>query len=113
MNGFMYTNHAVDRFKERFPALMEKGVHVKVTLHRLMQSATRERASSNDSRRLVYMMEKYGDWNFDYFVSGDVVFVAREDRVVTVIDRHDGGMKKLLGSNKPNYKKRPPAEMAW
>lgn len=96
--NFDYSKHAVDRLKERFPNLLEANVHPKVVLHRLMSSATRERSFMNDTRRIVWMLEKYGDWNYDYYVNGDVVFVTREGMVVTLINRGDMGMTKLLGS---------------
>ena len=68
MDSFGYTNHAVERFVERFPDLLQAGVAPKVSLHRAMQGASHERGFMNDSRRIVWMLEKYGDFNFEYYL---------------------------------------------
>jgi hypothetical protein len=110
MNGFFYTNHAVERFSQRFPELLVEGVSPKVCLHRAFQGATLERGFMNDSRRIVWMLENYGDFNFDYYVKGDVVFVTRDERVITVINRNDTGMQKLFGpTHQPRFRKRATA----
>lgn len=97
MDAFTYTNHAVDRFKERFPHLQVKGQSPLVTFHRVFTGAKLDRSFLNDTKRLVYMMEKYGDYDQNYYVNGDIVFVTKQRTVITVMDRHDGYMKKLFG----------------
>lgn len=107
MTEFNYSKHAVERLKERFPHLLQPGMPPKVILHRLMSKATRERGFMNDTRRIVWMLEKYGDWNYDYYVNGDVVLLTREGVVITLINRGDMGMSKLLGAKaQPRFRKK-------
>jgi hypothetical protein len=97
MESLHYTKHAVDRFIERFPELIQAGVSAKVCLHRAFQGASLERGFMNDARFIVMMLEKYNDFNYDYYVKGDIVFACREGSVLTVMNRGDFGMQKLLG----------------
>lgn len=97
MDGFDYSKHAVERFTERFPESVPVGVPAKVAMHRAFQGATLERGFMNDTRRLVHMLEKYGDFNFDYFLKENMVFVTRDGVVITVMNREDMGMQKMFG----------------
>ena len=107
MAGMGYTNHAVARFVERFPERLEAGVAPKVCLHRTFQGASLERGFLNDTRRIVWMIEKYGDFNYDYYVKDKMVFVTSNDSVITVIHRDDMGMQRLLGSkDQPRFRKK-------
>lgn len=102
-----YTNHAVDRFVERFPELLEAGVHPKVCIHRAFQGASLERGFMNDTRRIVWMLEKYGDFNYDYYVKGNIVFVTRDGTVITVMNRNDVGMQNMFGpTSQPRFRKK-------
>lgn len=107
MESLDYTKHAVDRFIERFPERIQAGVSAKVCLHRAMQGATLERGFMNDSRRIVWMLDKYGDFNYDYYVKEDMVFACREGRVLTVMNRDDFGMQKMFGPrSQPRFRKK-------
>ena len=107
MDGFGYTNHAVERFIERFPERLEAGVAPKVSLHRAMQGASLERGFMNDTRRIVWMLEKYGDFNFDYYLKEDMVFVTRDGSVITVMHRDDMGMQKMFGpKSQPRFRRK-------
>jgi hypothetical protein len=97
-----YTRHAVERFEERFPELKDEGVHAKVALHRAFQGATRDRSFLNDTRRIAFMVDKYGDFNYDFYIKGKVVFVVRDERCITVIHRDDTGMTKMFGTSSPS-----------
>ena len=107
MQGYTYTKHAVQRFTQRFPHLVEKGTAPIVCLHRAFQDARPDRSFLNNSRRIVWMVENYGDFNFDYFINGEVVFVARDQTLITVIHRDDDGMQRLFGSKEqPRFRKK-------
>lgn len=93
-----YTKHAVERLKERFPDRLEEGVHPLVMMNRLFSKATRDRSFINNSKMIVKMLMEKGDFNYDYYVNGDIVFVVTNDTVVTVIDRGDSGMRNVLGA---------------
>lgn len=97
-----YSKHAQERLAERFPEMMEPGVAPVVCIHRAFQGAKLERGFLNDTRRIVWMLEKYGDFNYNYYVKGDIVFVTRDEVVVTVINRNDMGMQKMLGPTSHN-----------
>lgn len=107
MSEFHYTKHAVERFVERFPERLEAGVPPKVSLHRALQGASLERGYMNDTRRIVWMMEKYGDFNFDYYLKEDMVFVTRDGNVITVMHRDDMGMQRMFGDKaQPRFRKK-------
>lgn len=102
-----YTAHAVMRFAERFPELIEKGVSPRVALHRAFQGATIDRGFMNNTARIVWMLEKYGDFNYDYYLKDKIVFLTKNDVVITVLNRHDSGMLKLFGpASQPRYRKK-------
>jgi hypothetical protein len=102
-----YTSHAVERFVERFPERLEAGVAPKVCLHRAFQGASLERGFMNDTRRIVWMLEKYGDFNYDYYIKDKMVFVTREGALITVMHRDDVGMQKLFGpKSQPRFRKK-------
>lgn len=98
MDAFDYSRHAVERFEQRFPEHIESGVPTRVALHRAFQGAKLERGFMNDTSRLVYMLEKYGDFNFDYYLNDEMVFVTRDGVVITVMNRDDMGMQRMFGS---------------
>ena len=104
--GMRYTAHAVQRFVERFPERLESGVAPKVCLHRAFQGASLERGFLNDTRRLVYMMDKYGDFNFDFYIKDDIVFVVRDDTLITVISRDGMGVTQMFGGQQTRYKRK-------
>lgn len=107
MDSMGYTTHAVERFVERFPDRLEAGVPPKVSLHRAFQGASLERGFMNDSRRIVWMLEKYGDFNYNYYVKDEIVFVTREGSCITVMHRDDMGMQRMLGpKHQPRFRKK-------
>ena len=107
MEAMGYTNHAVERFVQRFPERLEAGVAPKVCLHRAFQGASLERGFMNDTRRIVWMLEKYGDFNFDYYLKDKMVFVTRDGSVITVMHRDDMGMQKMFGPKaQPRFRKK-------
>lgn len=100
------SDHAAERFKERFPELIDFG-DTKARITYLMQGATLERGFLNDTRLIVWMLEKYGDFNFDYYMKSKIVFVTRGGVVITVIHRDDMGMQKRFGpSVQPRFRKK-------
>lgn len=108
--GFDYTRHAQERLAQRFPEAMSQGVSPKVCIHRAFQGATLERGFLNDTRRIVWMLEKYGDFNYDYYLKGKMVFVTKNSVVITVIHRDDIGMQRMFGPSKPTrFRKKTPA----
>lgn len=106
MNAMGYTTHAVERFSQRFPERLEANVAPKVCLHRAFQGASLERGFMNDSRRIVWMLEKYGDFNFDYFIKDKMVFVTRDGACITVMHRDDMGMQRMFGGPQSRFKKK-------
>ena len=106
MISMRFTDHAVQRFKERFPELQVEG-DTRERMHYLIQGATLERGFLNDTRLIVWMLEKYNDFNFDYYLKGKIVWVTRGGVVITVIHRDDMGMQKRFGpSVQPRFRKK-------
>lgn len=106
--GFEFTRHAQDRFKERFSGLIPEGVHVKVVMNRLITSAKRERHFLNNSNFIVQLLEEKGDFDCDFYVHGDVVFVVSNRTVVmTVMDRNYNSMNRIMGpTNHSRFRKK-------
>jgi hypothetical protein len=96
-----FSSHAIERFKERFPDLIGKDESVNLAARRSFEGATLDKSFLNDSRRIVYMMETYGDYNYDFYIKGKVVFVVRDNTCITVIPRNGTGMVKMFGDVKP------------
>ena len=110
MKPSYFTKHSQERFEERFPELLKKESSLIETMRDTLGKATHERGFMNDTRRLVWMLEKYGDFNYDYYLADKVVFVCRDDRIITVIHRDDFGMQKMFGSTKVSrFRKRASA----
>lgn len=95
---FTVTNHARDRFAERFPGSIKTGESVDICINRAISRATLERGFMNDTRRIVWMLEKYGDFNFDYYVNDEMVFVTKDGVIITIMNRNDIGMQQMFGS---------------
>jgi Ca2+-binding EF-hand superfamily protein len=91
-----YTKHAIERFKTRFPELRKKDQHDKVTFHQLFTAAKETKRFINNTEFLVYLIERYGDYNNKYFENGDMIFVVVNDLVVTVMNADE----PLTSSNK-------------
>lgn len=107
MNGFEFSQHALVRFRERFPKRLISGVSTRQSAHAAAKGATLERGFLNDSRRIVWMLEKYGDFNYDYYLKDDVVYVCKSNVVITVMNRDDSGMVKQFGpKTQPRFRKK-------
>lgn len=110
MENLYYSKHAQERFAERFPSLIENE-DVLTSLKKCFEGATEERQSKNNTRYLVYLMEKYGDFDFDFYVNGRVLFICRQGCIITVMDRAAGNKNgispayRLHGTDKSRFKK--------
>lgn len=102
-----WTKHAEERFEERFPEMWSANMTRYQNLDAAFKGATLERGFMNDSRRIVWMLDKYGDFNYDYYLKGNAVFITRNNSIITVINRKDSGMQKLFGSPvQPRFRKK-------
>lgn len=104
-----FTRHAQERFGERFPELLKPGFTLTKVMSDTLSKATLERGFLNNTQRLVWMLEKHGDYNFDFWLADKVVFCCREGRVITVIHRDDMGMKKMFGGTNSGFRKKASA----
>ena len=91
------TKHAQERYRERFPERIPQNRHIVGHILDEVKAAKVDRAFLNDSNRIVWLIEKYGDFNHNVLVNDAVVFIVRDDRVITVIDRNDRGMQRMVG----------------
>ena len=90
-----FTNHAVDRFKERFPQLIEDSPTKALACH--FYAAQTDNSFKNNSLFMMKLGEKYGyDAVFDFRVTDDIVFVVRERRLITLFGRQDS----IFGSSR-------------
>ncbi len=81
-----YSKHAINRLKERFSHHLVPNQHARVTMHQLFSKAKETRRFFNDSSYMVYVMDRYGDTNVKFFEYEDIIFLVREELVVTVYD---------------------------
>lgn len=102
VNNVAYTKHAKERLAQRFPEVMLPGMPPDVSMHRAFSAATLERRMLNDSNFIVKMIEERGDFDYDFYVNGDIVFVVTHNVMVTVMDRRNKGMKKMVGPSRTN-----------
>lgn len=82
-----YTNHAILQFEKRFPEQLKDGVDNRTAFDRAFRCAKEERSIKNDTRMLVYLLDRYGDVDAEYRVNGNMLFIIRGTLVVTVVDR--------------------------
>lgn len=104
-----WTKHALERFTTRFPKLIEAGVSPVVCMFRVFKEAKPDNRFRNNTAYLVYLSEKYGDFDFEFLVNGDVAFICRGNTIVTVINRNrplGHRHRNHLGEVKQGYKKR-------
>lgn len=96
---FYFTTHAVARFKERFPKKLQGDVPaMKVLSTEFYTKAVPNKTFLNNSRFMTHLYSRYGcKHEFDFRVSDDVVFVCREQRLVTVYSRRDSMFSKSVG----------------
>lgn len=96
-----YTNHAILQFEKRFPEQLKDGVDNRTAFDRAFRCAKEERSIKNDTRMLVYLLDRYGDTDAEYRVNGDMLFIIRGPLVVTVIDRS----KEFYQGSRSPYRK--------
>ena len=96
-----YTKHAIAQFAKRFPEQVKVAVDANDAFNRAFQVAKEDKSIKNDTRMMVYQLEKYGDVDAEYRVNGNILFIIRGTLVVTVIDRS----KEFYQGNRSPYRK--------
>lgn len=81
-----YTKHAMTRLQERFSHHLVPNQHILITINHLFNKAVETKRFFNNTKYMVYVMERYGDLNIKYFEYEDIVFVVRNDIIMTVFD---------------------------
>lgn len=89
MQRLSYTNHAILQFEKRFPEQLKDGVDARLAFDRAFRCAKEEKSIKNDTRMMVYLLDKYGDMDAEYRANGNMLFIIRGSLVVTVVDRSD------------------------
>lgn len=85
----IYSKHAIERLKERFPYEFDGRQSDRDTFHRIFEQATLDGRFLNNTRFMVYLMEKYGDCDRQFYTYNNAVFVVKHNKVVvTVVDHH-------------------------
>lgn len=103
-----FTRHSLQRFTERFPNLLSKGVDPKTTMLNVFGASSIDKRFKNNSAYMVYLMSRYGDNDFTFRVNGDVLFICKNVTIITIVDRNDTSSEgyKNHGESRNRYKKR-------
>lgn len=100
MQKYNFSKHSIDRFKERFPKLIENNNPIK-TIANLLYSAQEDRRCINNTNFMTYIYETYGyDNPMTLYVNDNVLFLCREDTLVTVFPVSES----ILGDNSSSFK---------
>lgn len=98
---YSFTNHAVDRFKERFQHHIGD-LPCKTAIAKVIYRAKESKQHINDTVFMLEQYEKYGYNDVKVLVYEDVVFICRGSTLVTVYcinnrhkARHKHGKKKV------------------
>jgi len=85
-NTYSFTNHAIARFKKRFPELIgtEKSIAYYMAKD-LYNNGSMDSSIKNNTRLMTSLYEEHGfDEPLDFIVSNLVVYVCRNMKIVTV-----------------------------
>lgn len=81
---YRFTNHAKKRFQERCSELV-KDNNVTLSIAKEISKSKPKRAHLNNTLLMTNLYEKYGyDKPFEVLTSDDVVFICRDDSLVTL-----------------------------
>jgi len=83
-----FTNHSIERFKERFynECKGKSDSEVRRHMYDMIQKSSVDRSFLNNTRYMMVLHDKYGyDLNFEFLRHSNVIFVARKDRDRRVI----------------------------
>lgn len=80
MAKFTFSKHSVERFFERFPGIHAKGLTSFQMRHDYLVANTKDfiedKSWKNDTRRTVFLFEKYGDRQHRVFTFKKAYFVG-------------------------------------
>ena len=102
-----YTRHAQEQFSKRFPQLQTDKT-VLISLHNCFQTAERSKRLKNNTAYLSYLYDRYGPYDYEFWVNGPCLFVAKDGTVITVMDRDDPNSMahKIHGRSKHSFSSR-------
>ena len=85
MEKIRFSKHSIDRFKERFSEKIEDG-NVCRSIARLFYHAKEDKRFLNNTKFTTYIYEKHGyDKPMSFHTNNDILFVCRDDTLVTVM----------------------------
>lgn len=103
-------NHAVRRFKQRFPKLWkelgaEDGPELTVHLSKknidilrgLYASSEKINSIINDTAHQVYCMERFGVPNPSFYIHGNLVMVVNDMALITILDKNLDARNRIKG----------------
>lgn len=85
---YTFTHHARHRFKERLPHLVKDGDVVK-SIAEQIRAAKPDNSIKNNTRFMTRLHEEHGYNPFEFLVNDDIVFVCRNEFLVTVYPKKD------------------------
>ncbi len=86
MNKVRFSNHAVQRFRERFQHIIAEYDGNKIlALARSYYASTINNSIKNDTMFMTHLYENHGYDDIQISSNNDMVFVVKEDTLVTVL----------------------------
>jgi hypothetical protein len=83
-----FTNHAIERFRERFYLLCKdkKKGEVISEMYDLVNNNKPDRSFLNNTKYMIKLYERYGyDLDFEFLRHENMIFVARKDRARKIV----------------------------
>lgn len=96
MGAVHFTQHAKDKFKERFPCRVEaEEKNVILALCRTYYKSAVDNGIKNDTHFMTYIYEKHGYDDYLFSIFEDVIFVVKNECLVTVLPNNSHVGKRL------------------
>lgn len=81
-----FSTHAIERYKERFKRIV-RGREALPMLEKEWESSELDSSIINNTKYITYCYEKYGYKPMQFYKNKRVVFLVRDNCVVTVFER--------------------------
>ena len=95
----IFSKHAQERLVERFPQTLKISGNPLIRIQQAFAGATPDRSFKNNTAYLAFLVDRYGDCDYQFFVKGQIVFMCKDETVVTVLDRDESRTAKLFGTS--------------
>lgn len=101
-----FTQHSIQRFRERFPDVIKNYEGNKLrALADMFYGATENKAIKNNTSFMTYVYTHHGYEPMDFYVNGKALFICREENLVTVVRIDGNGMTSHFQTDNSAFRK--------